>query len=220
MKPTPVSTLVFLAALALSASALQDKPVQPEGKPAPTAEADKLLKLGATVAESVVLRDMDGKSITFKDLRGKIVAIHFWSDRCPAEKHADPVMKSLESYYKDKKDVVLIGIASNQNEIGPKPAEDEDYSKRYENYRKKLKELGFTHKIYIDHGNELSALFQARSTPHCYVIDAKGVVSYVGALDDNLAEDKGDAAKHYVRDAVDALLAGKDIAVKETRPYG
>lgn len=220
MNPKSVSTLAFLAALALPVTALQDKPAQPDSKPAPTAEAEKPLKLGATVAETVVLRDMDGKSITFKDLRGKVVLIHFWSDRCPAEKHADPVMKTLESYYKDKKDVVLIGIASNQNEIGAAPAEGEDYSKRYENYRKKLKDLGFTHKIYIDHGNKLSDLFQARSTPHCYVLDAKGVVSYVGALDDNLSEDKGDAAKIYVRDAVDALLAGKDIEVKETRPYG
>lgn len=220
MKPTSAFTLAFLAALALPVSALQDKPAQPDNKPAPSVEEDKTLKLGAKVAEDVALRDMDGKSITFKELRGKVVLIHFWSDRCPAEKHADPVMKSLESYYKDKKDVVLIGIASNQNEIGAPPAEGEDFSKRYENYRKKLKDLGFSHKIYIDHGNKLSALFQARSTPHCFVIDAKGVLSYAGALDDNLNEDKGEAAKIYVRDAVDALLAGKDIEVKETRPYG
>lgn len=219
MNSKSLSTLAFLAALALPGAALQDKPAQPESKPAPAA-SDEKLKLGSKVAETVELRDMDGKAITFKELRGKVVLIHFWSDRCPAEKHADPVMKSLEAYYKDKKDVVLVGIASNQNEIGPKPEPDADFSKLYENYRKKLKDLGFTHKIYIDHGNKISALFGARSTPHCFVIDAKGVVSYAGALDNNLNEDKGDEAKIYVRDAVDALLAGKDIEVKETRPYG
>jgi thiol-disulfide isomerase/thioredoxin len=230
MNTRHIYSLSLLAALALPVAALQDskpttggdgKPAAPaDAKPAEKPEAERPLKLGATVHESVALRDMDGKSITFKDLRGKTVLIHFWSDRCPAEKHADPVMKQLESYYKDKKDVVIIGIASNQGEIGPAPEAGADFSKLYENYRKKLKEIGFTHKIYIDHGNKLSDLFQAVTTPHCFVVDAKGALRYSGALDDNLDESKGDAAKIYVRDAVDALLAGKDIEVKETKPYG
>jgi thiol-disulfide isomerase/thioredoxin len=220
MKRTTFSRLACAAALSLPVLALQDKPAPVDTQPAVVADADKPLKLGATVAETLALRDMDGKSITFKELRGKVVLIHFWSDRCPAEKHGDPVMKSLETYYKDKKDVVIIGIASNQNEIGAKPEEGADYSKLYENYRKKLKSIGFEHKIYIDYGNKVSDLFQAKSTPHCFVVDAKGVLSYSGALDNNPNEDKGDDAKIYVRDAVDALLAGKDIEVKETRPYG
>jgi thiol-disulfide isomerase/thioredoxin len=220
MKRSTFSRIACAAALSLPALALQDKPAPADTKPAVVADADKPLKLGATVAETLALRDMDGKSITFKELRGKVVLIHFWSDRCPAEKHGDPVMKSLETYYKDKKDVVIIGIASNQNEIGAKPEEGADFSKLYESYRKKLKTIGFEHKIYIDYGNKVSDLFQAKSTPHCFVVDAKGVLSYSGALDNNQSEDKGDDAKIYVRDAVDALLAGKDIEVKETRPYG
>lgn len=180
---------------------------------------EDVLKVGSTVAETLAMTDLDGKATTFKDLRGKVVIIHFWSDRCPAEKHADPVTKKLEDYYKGK-DVVIVGIASNQNELGEAPAKDADYSKLYGNLRTKLKEVGYSHKIYADHGNKLSDLFQAKTTPHCYVIDAKGVVSYAGALDDDLSEKKGDKATVYVRDAADALLAGKEVAVKETTSYG
>lgn len=212
------TTLMVLAPFAAPAASLQQKPA--EAQPAQEGDDAKPLKIGSTVAETVELRDMDGKKLSFKELRGKVVLIHFWSDRCPAEKHADPVMKSLEGYFAEKKDVVIVGIASNQNEIGEAPKDGEDLSKRYTNYRKKLEEIGFKHRIFIDHGNQISALFQAKSTPHCFVVDAKGVLRYSGALDDDLAGEKGDKAKVYVRDAVDALLAGKAVEVAETKPYG
>lgn len=216
MKNWCIATLVLGGALALPIVG-QDK--GQDGKPPVEAPKVELLKLGSTVPETVAMKDLDGKTQTFKDLRGKVVIVHFWSDRCPAEKHGDPVFKKLEKYYEGK-NVVMLGIASNQGEIGPEPAKDADYSKAYPNLRKKLKEVELTHKIVADHGNKLSNLFQAKTTPHCFVIDAKGVLAYAGALDDDLQETKGDAAKHYVRDAADALLAGKPVETKETRPYG
>jgi thiol-disulfide isomerase/thioredoxin len=216
MKTWWIATLVLGGAAALPIVA-QDK--GKDGKPPVEEPKVELLKVGSTVAETVAMTDLDGKTQTFKDLRGKVVIVHFWSDRCPAERHADPVMKKLEKYYAGK-NVVILGIAANQAELGPKPPKDADYSKAYENLRKKLKEVELTHKIVADHGNLLSTLFQAKSTPHCFVIDAKGVLAYAGALDDDLAEKKGDDAQVYVRDAADALLAGKPVEVSSTRPYG
>jgi len=216
MKHWCIATLVLGGALALPIVG-QDK--GQDGKPPVEAPKVELLKLGSTVPETVAMKDLDGKTQTFKDLRGKVVVIHFWSDRCPAEKHADPVFKKLEKHFEGK-NVVMLGIASNQGELGTEPAKDADYSKAYPNLRKKLKEVELTHKIVADHGNKLSSLFQAKTTPHCYVIDTKGVISYVGALDDDLQESKGEAAKVYVRDAAEALLAGKPVETKETRPYG
>lgn len=211
-----IAWLALGGLIGLPVLSAQDKQDEKPPVEAPKAE---VLKLGSTVAESVTLKDFDGKTSTFKELRGKVVIIHFWSDRCPAEKHADPVVKKLEDYYKGK-DVVLIGIASNQNELGEEPAKDADHSKAYSNLRKKLGEVGYSHRIFADHGNKLSDLFQARSTPHCFVVDAKGVLRYSGALDDDQNESKGEAATVYVRDAADALLAGKEVKVAETRAYG
>jgi thiol-disulfide isomerase/thioredoxin len=180
----------------------------------------KPLEVGSTVPDTIRLMDFEGKPTSFKDLRGKIVLLHFWSDRCPAEKHGDPVFLALEKKYAGSKDVVLLGIASNQNELGPKPAEGDDYAKFYGDLRKKRDEVGYKHTILADHGNVVSDLFGAKSTPHCFVIDAKGVLQYGGALDDDLPGKKGDQATNYLANAADALLAGKTPEVQATKPYG
>ena len=197
------------AALALSGD---EKPPQVEEQAKPKVEA---LKLGAVVPETLSLPDMDGKLHSFKDLRGKVVIVHFWSDRCPAEKHGDPVVKSLEAHYA-KKDVVLVAINSNQNELGAKPERDADHSKLYRNLRDKQKEIGHTHALLIDHGNVASELFGAKTTPHCFVLDKTGKIAYVGALDGGPSAPE----KAYVKDAADQLLEGKPVAVNETKPYG
>ncbi len=220
MKQSWIAWLAAGALAGLPVAMAQEKQEKKDEKPPVEAPKAEVLKLGSTVSESLAMRDLDGKSLTFKELRGKVVIVHFWSDRCPAEKHADPVVKKLEEYYKGK-DVVIVGIASNQGELGEEPPKDEkDFSKYYVNLKKKAGDVGYTHKIYADHGNVLSDLFQARSTPHCYVIDAKGVLRYAGALDDDPGEEKGENAVVYVRDAADALLSGKDVKVTETRSYG
>lgn len=180
----------------------------------------KPLEVGATVPETIRLMDFEGKPTSFKDLRGKVVMLHFWSDRCPAEKHADPVFQAMEKKYADNKDVVLLGIAANQNELGAKPAEGDDYAKFYGDLRKKRDELGYKHTILADHGNVVSDLFGAKTTPHCFVIDPKGVLQYSGALDDDLPGKKGDQAINYVANAAEALLAGKKPEVATTKPYG
>lgn len=191
-----------------------DKPV------ASQEQKSEVLKLGSTVAEGVTLKGIDGKDVTFKELRGKVVVLHFWSYKCPAEIHGDPVFDKLEDYYKDKKDVVMVGVCSNQGELGAEPAKGDDLSKRYTELREQAKKKNLTHALYVDHGNKISDLFQGKTTPHCFVIDQKGVVQYAGALDDDPKEEKGEAAKVYVRDAADALLAGKKPEVTETKPYG
>lgn len=183
-------------------------------------EKKKTLEVGSTVPERVALPDMDGATTSFKDLRGKVVILHFWSDRCPAERHANPVFARMEKKYAEEKDVVMIGINSNQNELGDKPGEGADYEKLYLNLRKQLKEVGLSHKLLIDHGNEVSTLFGARSTPHCYVIDKKGVIQYAGALDDDPRGRKGDEATNYLVDATTAILAGRKPEVTSTKPYG
>jgi thiol-disulfide isomerase/thioredoxin len=191
----------------------KEDPKQDEKKP-------KILAVGSTVPETVALPNLDGKNTSFKDLRGKVVILHFWSDRCPAERHANPVFAEMEKKYAESKDVVLLGIASNQDELGEKPGQGADYTKLYKNLRDKFKEVGLKHTILADHGNVASDLFGARSTPHCYVIDKKGVIQYEGALDDDPRGKKGEEATNYLVDATRAILADKRPEVTSTKPYG
>lgn len=201
--------------LVLPASARQEKE-KPEKLAAPAAVATApVYKLGSVVDESLVLAGMDGKTTTFKDLRGKVVLLHFWSTTCPYETVADPKFVELEKRWKDNKDVVILAINANSSEIGDKVPSD-GYAAIKEHARKK----GLTHALIADHGNKLADLFQAKSTPHCFVLDRKGTIVYAGGLDDDPKGDKGAATQNYARDAVEAVLAGKEVTLKESKPYG
>jgi thiol-disulfide isomerase/thioredoxin len=217
MKSLWISTFVLCGALVAPLFAQDKKPAEKPVVPAPA--KIEPLKIGAKVDENLVLRDIDGKQMTFKDLRGKVVFIHFWSTQCPYEIVADPKTVALAERYKGK-DVVCLAIDANQGEIGEIPAKDAKPADTYKDIRKHLAEKKMSFPIYVDHGNKLADIFGAQHTPHCFVIDAKGVLAYAGGLDDDPKGDKGDATKTYVRDAVDALLAGKPVAVTESKPYG
>jgi len=223
MKLTHLSSLVLLGALAapgMASSFLVNGSVPAEDPKPIDREQAKALKVGSVVPERLTLKDFEGESTSFKDLRGKTVIVHFWSYRCPAERHANPIFKQMEARFANNEDVVMIGIVSNQNELGPKPAVDADYTKHYEKLREKRDDVGYKHTILVDHGNKVSDLFAARSTPHCYVIDKKGVIQYSGALDDDPRGKKGDDATNYVVEAAKAVLAGKVVPYKNTKPYG
>lgn len=192
------------------------------------------LEVGKTVPANLKLPTIDGKTTSFGDLRGKVVFVHFWSIRCPWEKYAEPVILGLEKKYKGK-DVVILAINSNQNEIGAKPkaakpAEDveagetkgADKKKKAAPYANLIahvkKTEGFEHAVLVDHGNKASRMFGARTTPHCFVIDQKGVLRYSGGLD-GYAQNR-DNPEPFVKNAIDALLTGKEVTVANTRPYG
>ena len=190
---------------------------EPEKKDEKPVEQPKPYKVGSMVDEKLVLTDLDGKQVSFKDLRGKVVLVHFWSTMCPYEIVADPKFTALEKRWADKKDVVILAINSNSTEIGEAiPAEKPGYA----DIREHMKKKQLTFPVYADHGNRVADLFQAQSTPHCFVIDKKGMVVYAGALDDDPKGEKGETAKNYARDAVEATLEGKDVATKETKSYG
>jgi len=198
-------------------------PVAASSSENPTPKDDgvrKTLSVGKKVPGDITLTDFDGKSTSFDELRGKVVLLHFWSNLCPAERHANPVFKKMEERYAGSKDVVMLGIASNQNELGAKPGKDADYSQYYVALRKKRDEVGYRHTILADHGNVVSTLFGARSTPHCFVIDKEGVIRYSGALDDDPRGRKGEGATNFVMYAAKAILSGEKLPVTETKPYG
>jgi hypothetical protein len=60
-------------------------------------------------------------------------------------------------------------------------------------------------------------MYGAKTTPHCYVIDANGVLVYQGAIDDGA---NGNAKMNYVVNAAKALKAGEAVSPSTTRPYG
>ncbi|MEM9802337.1 MAG: thioredoxin family protein [Planctomycetota bacterium] len=178
------------------------------------------LEVGSTVPAGLTLPDLDGKRHSFGDFRGRVVMIHFWSDRCPYEKHADPIFAAMDAKYRDSDDVVMIGINANSTELGEQPGKGADHAKLYGNLREKMAEVGYTHPMLADHGNRVADVFEAQSTPHCFVLDRNGVIQYAGALDDDPRGQKDDDATNFAQDAIDAVLKGETPATASTKPYG
>jgi thiol-disulfide isomerase/thioredoxin len=207
--------LFAIAALLAVPGVAQDKEKKTD-KPVEVTQKKEPYKLGATVDENIVLKDIDGKELKLKDLRGKVVFIHFWSKDCPYEENADPKVQALEKGWKGK-DVAILAIDSNSSEIGATPPKD---AKGYDAIREHLKTKNMSFPVYADHGNKIADMFNAQHTPHCFVIDKKGVLVYMGGLDDDPKNEKGANAKQYVRDAVEEVLAGKEVTTKESKPYG
>lgn len=76
--------------------------------------------------------------------------------------------------------------------------------------------------VLLDPKGDLGRLYGARTTPHMYIIDSAGRLVYMGGIDDQPTanQDSVKIARNYVREALDAMAAGRPIALASTRPYG
>ena len=220
----PVTVCLLLATTTL---AMAQDPVPapaPTPTPAPAAEQAKTMALGDTLPKDLVLSDLDGKAHKLADLAGKVVVLHFWSSTCPWEVVAEPKINALSKDY-DKKGVVVLGIAANAGEIGDQPekkafAAKDAADRPYGKLRSKATEVAINHPLLADHGAVLGKLLDAKTTPHMFVFGKDGVLAYTGALDDDGKGKNPERAGNYVRNAVDALLAGEKVEVNKTVPYG
>jgi thiol-disulfide isomerase/thioredoxin len=201
-----VTGLVLSTILYLTAGLSAPAPAARQVSPAP-------FVVGATIAKDITLTGIDGKIHTLGDYRGKVVFIHFWSIVCPYEKLAEPKCIELQKSL-GPKGVVQIAINANQGEL------KSDGGEPYARLREHVAQAGVNFLVTVDPGNKITDMFGGQSTPHCFVIDRDGVLRYSGALDDDPRGTKGPAATSYVRDAIDAVLAGTPVATPTTKPYG
>jgi hypothetical protein len=74
----------------------------------------------------------------------------------------------------------------------------------------------------LDPTSAIARLYQAKTTPHIFVIDPTGKLIYQGAIDNKPTTDQADlkGARNYLNEALNAAIAGKPVAVASTRPYG
>lgn len=107
------------------------------------------------------LTTFDGQSFKLSDLRGKVVLINFWASWCDPCKDEAPALEATWQAYKDRGDVVFVGIAYADN--GPRSL---DFMKKY----------GITYLNGPDLGTRISAEYNIQGVPESFVIDRKGNV--------------------------------------------
>ena len=131
--------------------------------------------------------------------------VMFVSTRCPVSNAYDGRMEELERTYAAR-GVRFIGVNSNVNEPASEVAAH-------------AREHGFTFPVVKDDGSRTADAYGAQHTPEIFVVDPSGVVRYHGRIDEN-RDDPAAVRSPDLRNALDAILAGKPVAVPETKAFG
>lgn len=158
-------------------------------------------------APAFTLPDAAGQPVKLSDFAGKVVVLEWVNPDCPfVKRHADAgTMRSLAQKYQGR--VVWLGINST------------NYMDSAAN-AKWIAERSLPYPVLDDHTGAVGHAYNAKTTPHMYVIDTTGKLVYAGAIDDDNAGTKGASAVNYVDAALAEVTAGKPVSVAETKPYG
>jgi len=174
--------------------------------------ASESLPIGSDMPKaSLKMKDVSGKEISMKEvLKGKGVLVMFSCNTCPY------VIKNQERTiaigdYAQKMDVGVIIL--NSNEAQRNSDDSFDDMKAY------AQEQKYNWNYVLDKNNEVADAFGANRTPECFLFDKNLKLVYHGAIDDNPSDASAVNRKH-LREAINELVAGKDISVKESRSVG
>ncbi|MET0753621.1 MAG: thioredoxin family protein [Pyrinomonadaceae bacterium] len=161
------------------------------------------IAIGATL-ENFKLSDTNGKTVAFSDLKGKNGAVVvFLSSECPVVRGYNDRINQIAADYQAK-GISFIGINSNSTEfLG-------DVKKHAEEHYK--------FPVLIDTGNVIADKFGANVTPEMFYFNEKNVLVYHGAIDNDRSG--GNVTSNYLRDALDAGLAGKPVAKTMVNAFG
>jgi peroxiredoxin len=158
-------------------------------------------------APAFTLEDESGNPVSLADFKGKVVVLEWLNPDCPfVQRHYKAgTMKSLAETYGGKGVVWLTINSTNYM--------DAEANAKF----KAANQLPYP--ILVDQDGAVGHLYDAKTTPHMYVIDAEGNLVYMGAIDDD-PRGSNQQPKNYVAAALDEILAGKAVSTAETTPYG
>ena len=168
------------------------------------------------IAPNFKLVDSNGKEHSLSDYSGKLVVLEWINYECPfVKKHYNSkYMQTLQEKY-TKEGVIWLTICSSAESKQGNFTNDEI------NSRSKKHNAKFTAYL-VDLDGKVGKMYGAKTTPHMYIINKDGKLIYAGGIDDKASTDLEDikGAKNYVSLALDELLAGKNVSVQSSKPYG
>ena len=161
------------------------------------------IEIGAQ-APDFAAKATDGQEVSLKGALkdSKAVVLCFTCNKCPVSVAYEDRFIDFTKAYADK-GVKFIAINVNKGE-------------NLDVMKQRAEEKGFNFPYAFDESGDSARGYGARVTPHIFVVDAAGKVAYRGSFDDK----QGDPTKHYVADAVDAVIAGKAPEVTSTKAFG
>jgi peroxiredoxin len=162
------------------------------------------------------LLGQDGKIHKLSDLKGKTVVLEWFNDGCPfVRKHYDSKnMQTLQKKY--GADVVWLAINSS---AAGKQGHLKDVAAASDMYKSEAMQAKA---LLLDVGGKTGLAYEAKTTPHMYIIKPDGTLAYQGAIDSISSAAQTDIPKatNYVTNALEDLKAGRSVAVAKTTAYG
>lgn len=172
--------------------------------------------LTGTPAPNFTATDAKGRQHILSAYRGKTVILEWTNHECPytVKHYATGNMQSLQRAATHSGAVWLTVVSSRPGTQGHVTAVEADG----------LTDSRKAHPtaVVLDPKGNLGRLYGARTTPHMYIIDPAGMLVYMGGIDDQPSASQASVkvARNYVREALEAMAAGRPIALASTRPYG
>ena len=161
------------------------------------------------------LLNVDGKMVSMSDFdSAKGFIITFTCNTCPyAVAYEDRIIALNDKYA--SLGYPVIAIMPNNTDVKP--------GDNMEAMQARVEDKGFTFPYLLDDGQKIYPQYGATKTPHVFVLEktdnATSIVRYIGAIDNNY-KDASSVTEKFVENAVDALLAGKEVNKKETKAIG
>lgn len=153
---------------------------------------------------------VDGRRYGFTSFSDQdALVLIFSSNRCPTAKAYGARMNMLQVEY-GARGVQLLAINSNDPHLYP----DESYSGMIQ----RAAEDGYVFPYLVDEGQVVAKAYRAACTFHAFVLDHDRRVRYQGRFDSSRIA--ANVTSHDLRNALDDILAGQDVRIASTRPFG
>ena len=160
--------------------------------------------------------DTSGKSHALSDFRGKPVVLEWTNHDCPyVRKHYSSGNMQRQQQAATGQGVVWLSIISSapgkQGHVTPAQADALTAERN-----------AAPSAVILDEKGEIGRLYEAKTTPHMYIIDADGKLAYMGGIDSIASANPADIGKatQYVPAALAQVMSGEPVASSVTRPYG
>ena len=160
--------------------------------------------------------DTNGKVHKLSEYRGKFVVLEWTNRGCPyTQKHYNSGnMQRLQREWTSKGVIWLTVVSSAPGEQGYVTAPEENAYLRENSSAPTA--------VLLDPTGTVGQLYDAKTTPHMFIINSQGMLIYNGAIDDRPTTDLADVngAKNYVSTSLQEATSGKPVSNPTTRPYG
>jgi peroxiredoxin len=162
------------------------------------------------------LQNALGQSVNLSQFSGKVVVLEWFNPECPFVKKFY-TNRDMQRFQKEARDKGVAWLTINSSADGKQGNIPQGEAASF------AKEQGLDPaSLLLDPEGAVGRSFGARTTPHMYVIDQKGLLAYAGAIDSTPSTRSSDIASstNFVTQTVDALQQGRNPSPASTDPYG